>query len=80
MVMTSSVYGHLGLWEDSYELPHVTSLVYVHMGAIAYYTGSVQGCIEGPLTGGPQSRLSLLRNGNVPCRYFRNVLVDFKIA
>ena len=34
----------------------------------------------GPLMGGPQCRLSILRNGNVPCRYFSNVSVDFKIA
>ena len=25
-------------------------------------------------------RLSILRNGNVPCRYFRNVPVGFRIA
>ena len=30
--------------------------------------------------GGPQCRLSILVNGNVPCRYFRNVPVNFKIA
>ena len=24
----------------------------------------------GPLMGGPQCHLSILRNGNVPCRYF----------
>ena len=30
--------------------------------------------------GGPQCRLSILRNGNVPCRYFLNVPVDFKIV
>ena len=35
---------------------------------------------RGPLMGGPQSRLSVLRNGNVPCRYFLNVPVDFKIV
>ena len=34
----------------------------------------------GPLIGAPQCRLSILRNGNVPCRYFRNVPVNFKIA
>ena len=27
----------------------------------------------GPLIGDPKCRLSILRNGNVPCRYFRNV-------
>ena len=27
--------------------------------------------VEGPLMGGgPQCRLSILRNGNVPCHYF----------
>ena len=31
-----------------------------------------------PLMGGPQCHLSTLRNGNVPCRYFLNVPVDFK--
>ena len=31
-----------------------------------------------PLMGGPQCRLSILRNGNVPCRYFLNVPVYFK--
>ena len=36
--------------------------------------------MEGPLMGDPQCRLSILRNGNVPCRYFRNFPVDFKIA
>ena len=30
--------------------------------------------------GGPQCRLSILRNGNVPCRYFLNFTVDFKIV
>ena len=30
--------------------------------------------------GGPQCRLSILRNDNVPCRYFLNVPVDFKIV
>ena len=33
----------------------------------------------GPLMGGPQCRLSILRNGNVPCHYFRNFPVNFKI-
>ena len=30
--------------------------------------------------GGPHCRLSILRNGNVPCRYFFNFPVDLKIA
>ena len=30
--------------------------------------------------GGPQCRLSILKNDNVPCRYFLNVPVDLKIA
>ena len=34
----------------------------------------------GPLMGGPQCRMSNLRNGNVPCRYFYNIHVDFKIV
>ena len=34
----------------------------------------------GALDGGPQCRLSILRNGNVPCHYFLNVPVDFKIV
>ena len=34
----------------------------------------------GALDGGPQCRLSISRNGNVPCRYFKNFPVDFKIA
>ena len=42
-------------------------------GEVVYY-------IEGPLTGGPQCCMSILRNGNVPCRYFCNFHVDFKIA
>ena len=34
----------------------------------------------GALDGGPQCHMSILRNGNVPCRYFCNFHVDFKIA
>ena len=35
----------------------------------------------GPLMGeGAQCRLSSLRNGNVPCQYFVNVPVDFKVV
>ena len=34
----------------------------------------------GPLMGGPQCRLSILRNDNVPCRYFLKVPVDFKVV
>ena len=30
--------------------------------------------------GAPQCRLSILTNGNVPCHYFRNFPVNFKIA
>ena len=37
-------------------------------------------CYCGPLMGGPQCRLSILRNGNVPCRYFSDFPVDFKIV
>ena len=33
----------------------------------------------GHLMGGPQCRLSILRNGNVPCRDFKHFLVDFKM-
>ena len=32
----------------------------------------------GPLMGGPQCRLSILRKVNVPCRYLKNFPVDFK--
>ena len=34
----------------------------------------------GPLTGGPQCRMSILRNGHVPCYYFYNFHVDFKMV
>ena len=34
----------------------------------------------GALDGGPLCRLSILRKGNVPCRYFRHFPVDFKIV
>ena len=34
----------------------------------------------GPLTGGPQCRMSILRNDNVPCHYLCNYPVDFKIT
>ena len=34
----------------------------------------------GALDGGPQCRLSNLRNGNVPCRYLCISHVDFKVA
>ena len=36
--------------------------------------------ILGPLMGGPECRLSILRNYNVTCRFFFNVPVDFKIV
>ena len=36
--------------------------------------------ILGPLIGAPQCRLSILRNGNVPCHYFLYFPVDFKIV
>ena len=32
------------------------------------------------LDGGPQCRLSILRNAHVPCNYFFNFHVDFKKA
>ena len=32
------------------------------------------------LDGGHQCHMSILRNGNVPCRYFSNVHVDFIIT
>ena len=35
------------------------------------------GPMWGPLMGGPQCRLPILRNGNVPCPYFFNSPVDF---
>ena len=30
--------------------------------------------------GGPRCRLSILRNGNIPCRYFSNVPVEFRVV
>ena len=36
--------------------------------------------LPGPLMGGPQCRLSILRNGNVPCQYVENVPVDFRMV
>ena len=36
--------------------------------------------LVGLLMGAPQCRLLILRNCNVPCCYFRNFPVDFKIA
>ena len=35
---------------------------------------------EGLLTGGPQCRLLILRNGNVPCRYFLEFPVNHHIV
>ena len=35
---------------------------------------------QGSLTRGPQCRMSILRNGNVPCCCFCNFHVDFKIS
>ena len=35
---------------------------------------------SGALDGGPQCRVAILRNGNVPCHYFLNVPVDLKIV
>ena len=34
----------------------------------------------GPLMRGPRCHLSILRNGNVPCHYFKIFPVDFKIV
>ena len=34
----------------------------------------------GPLTGGPQCRMSILRNGHVPCHYFYNFHVEFEMV
>ena len=36
--------------------------------------------VWGPLMGGPQCRLSILRNGNVPFGYFKHFPVDFNIV
>ena len=36
--------------------------------------------IWGPLMAGPQCRLSILRNVNVPCHYLLDSPVDFKIV
>ena len=42
--------------------------------------GQGSGVSFGALNGGPQCRLAILRNGNVPCRYFLNFPVDYKIV
>ena len=42
--------------------------------------GAGPGAWWGPLMGGPQCRLSILGNGNVPCRYFKHFPVDFRIV
>ena len=34
----------------------------------------------GPLMGGPKCHLSILRNGIVPCHYFKHFPVDFRIT
>ena len=34
----------------------------------------------GTLTGGPQCRKSILRNGNIPCCYFYNFHIDLEIV
>ena len=34
--------------------------------------------LMGALDGGPQCRLSILRNGNVPCHYLKQILSIFK--
>ena len=42
---------------------------------------AVSQTVEGPLTGGPQCRMSILRNGHVPCHYFVfNFHVGFKMV
>ena len=38
-------------------------------GWLLFVIGGGGGGIGGPLMGGPQCRLSILGNGNVPCRY-----------
>ena len=53
-----------------------SGLVY---GTVCFYDSDLLGALDGG-GGGPQCRLSILRNGNVPCRYFLNVPVDFKIV
>ena len=45
-----------------------------------FYQCVIEGHNTGALDGAPQCHLSILRNGNVPCRYFRNFPVDFKMA
>ena len=41
-------------------------------------SAAVRSLILGPLMGGPQCRLSILRNAHVPCYYFCKVHVDSK--
>ena len=57
------------------EIIYVMSLISQHVKWI--FTQNRVLRRRGPLMGGPQCRLSILRNGNVPCRYFLNVPVDF---
>ena len=47
---------------------------------ISKLLGPLMGGGGGGGGGGPQCRLSILRNGNVPCHFFRNVPVNSKIV
>ena len=40
----------------------------------------IRSICSGPLTGGPSWCMSNLRSGNVPCPYFCNIHVDFKMV
>ena len=47
---------------------------------LTLFKGGGGGALKGPLMGGPQCRLSILRNGNVPLHYSLDFPVDFKMT
>ena len=71
---------------------HITTLLMPLVLAMVMQLASSDGAVHrrhhslqllapgGPLTGGPQCRMSNLRNGYVPCHYFLNFHVDFKMV
>ena len=61
-----------------YSLP--LRLVYTNRGPVSDTQRIRLGALDGGGGGGPQCRLSILRNGIVPCHCFRTVPVDFKIV
>ena len=52
--------------------------MYVH--ELAYSLPTHPFPVLGAFMGGPQCRLSILRNGNGPCRYFRKFPINLKIV